>query len=173
MTRLPKDEYFMRIAEVVATRSTCLRRAVGCVLVNERGHILATGYNGVARGQPHCNEPREFAVAPPLYRRVDDRSMVQVMETRYPNACSGAMAASGTALDACGAIHAEQNALLQCTDVFEIEKCYVTTEPCVSCTKLLLGTSCTEVIYREPYDGAKASKSLFSGANRTWTLLSR
>ena len=50
------DEYFMAMAMLVATRSTCIRRQVGCVLVDENKNILATGYNGVVSGHPHCNE---------------------------------------------------------------------------------------------------------------------
>ena len=56
MVRPPRDTYFMKMAALVAERSTCLRRSVGCVLVNGRHHVLATGYNGVASGLPHCNE---------------------------------------------------------------------------------------------------------------------
>ncbi|MFO7941209.1 MAG: cytidine/deoxycytidylate deaminase family protein [Bacillota bacterium] len=49
------DQYFLNIADVVATRSTCPRRAVGAVLVRER-QILSTGYNGAPRGLAHCTE---------------------------------------------------------------------------------------------------------------------
>jgi len=49
------DEYFLNIAEVVSTRSTCPRRAVGAVLVRSR-QILSTGYNGAPRGMAHCTE---------------------------------------------------------------------------------------------------------------------
>src|ERR1700742_1062955 len=49
------DEYFMSIAQVVATRSTCPRKYVGAVLVRNRT-ILSTGYNGSIRGMPHCSE---------------------------------------------------------------------------------------------------------------------
>jgi len=49
------DHYFMQIATVVATRSTCPRRSVGCVLVRDR-MLLSTGYNGSIRGTPHCTE---------------------------------------------------------------------------------------------------------------------
>lgn len=136
MTRPNLDDYFLTIAEVVKTRSTCLRRAVGCVLVNDRHHILATGYNGVAAGQPHCNEEKMLAGGRNYY---------------HPNACDGAHVASGTRLDSCQAIHAEQNALLQCRHVYEIFTVYCTTEPCVSCTKLLLGTSARRVVFVEPY----------------------
>jgi len=151
MSRPNVDTYFMRIASVVATRATCLRRAVGCVLVDTRRHILATGYNGVAAGQPHCNELAPYH---------DETFGGKI----YPYACEGSVAASGTAIDACGAIHAEQNALLQCRDVYAIDTCYVTTQPCVSCLKLLLATSCRRIVYVEPY--TTASLELWTGAGR-------
>lgn len=49
------DEYFMQIARTVATRATCPRLSVGCVLVREH-RILTTGYNGAPRGVAHCTE---------------------------------------------------------------------------------------------------------------------
>lgn len=129
MERLSKDEYFSQLALLVARRSTCSRRSVGCVLVSHRGHILGTGYNGVPRGHTHCTDVR----------------------------CPGASLPSGTGLDVCEAIHAEQNALLQCKDVEQIDTAYVTAMPCMTCTKLLLNTSCRRIVYVEPYphDAAK------------------
>jgi dCMP deaminase len=53
--RIDWHEYFMRIAEEVATRSTCDRKHVGAVIVRDRA-ILSTGYNGSLRGAPHCDE---------------------------------------------------------------------------------------------------------------------
>jgi len=111
--RLLRDAWAMELAAVTARRSTCLRRAVGCVLLNPRGHVLATGYNGVAVGLPHCNEAMELVV----------RGKAELI---YPHACPGAGALSGTNLDSCEAVHAEQNALLQCRDVYDIETCVVT-----------------------------------------------
>lgn len=55
MTRAPWDEYFMNIAKVVASRSTCDRKQVGAVIVRDKT-ILSTGYNGSLRGLPHCSE---------------------------------------------------------------------------------------------------------------------
>lgn len=55
MTRLSWDEYFMNIAHVVASRSTCDRKQVGAVIVRDKT-ILSTGYNGSIRGLPHCSE---------------------------------------------------------------------------------------------------------------------
>lgn len=55
MSRVDWDEYFMNIAATVATRSTCPRKHVGCVIVRDKT-ILSTGYNGSVRGLPHCDE---------------------------------------------------------------------------------------------------------------------
>lgn len=133
MSRPDIDTYFMRMAALVATRSTCARRDVGCVLVNARSHVIATGYNGVAAGLLHCNE-------------FDNQS-----STGYPWACEGAERPSGEGLDKCQAIHAEQNALLQCRDVYEIFSCYTTTLPCITCAKLFLNTGCQRIVYGETY----------------------
>lgn len=158
------DEYFMDAARLVASRSTCVRRSVGCVLVNARNHVLATGYNGVAAGEAHCNEP--VVNAHPHYLEVGTASGagVDLVETcagrehrriHFPYACEGANSESGKNLDACLAIHAEQNAVLQCTDAYAIDRAYVTAFPCPTCAKLLLNTSCREVVYDQPYgDGA-------------------
>lgn len=123
----------MRVAQVLGERATCVRRKVGCVLVDDKGQILSTGYNGVGRNLPHCID--------------------------HP--CAGAAAGIGAGLDRCEAIHAEQNALLQCHDVNKIFSCYTTTMPCSHCTKLLLNTSCINVYYLEDYPN-----SLF---NTLWT----
>lgn len=147
--RPTKDQRGLLHAFIASTGATCLRRAVGCALTNKRGHILATGFNGVASGQPHCNHHDEFDVL------------------GYPHACQGAFAKSGTQLDACEAIHAEQNALLQCRDVWEIETCYCTASPCITCVKLLLNTSCQRIVFIEEYPHP-AAKDLWLRAGRTW-----
>jgi hypothetical protein len=53
------DHYFMKMAELAATRSTCLRRQVGAAIVMDK-HVISTGYNGAPKGVPHCEE-REHA----------------------------------------------------------------------------------------------------------------
>lgn len=85
-TRPSWDEYFMKLAEEVATRTTCLRRAVGAVVVKDR-RILATGYNGVPTGLRHCAETGCL------------RQQLGVP--------------SGQRHEICRGLHAEQNALLQ------------------------------------------------------------
>jgi dCMP deaminase len=72
----------------------------------------------------------------------------------FPNACAGACAKSGQDLHACEAIHAEQNALLQCRDVYQIDTAYVTASPCIHCMKLLMNTSCKRIVASSLYDQA-------------------
>lgn len=163
--RPSKDTWAMAMAVVTAQRRTCLRRAVGCVLINARGHVLSTGYNGVAAGQPHCNE--EIAGC----SRTSDKSrVVKLHEDKTPHACSGAHAASGTHLDGCKAIHAEQNALLQCRDIYLIDTAYVTASPCMTCVKLLLNTSCKRIVYLEEYPHTEA-RELWTSSRRVWQKL--
>lgn len=167
--RISRDEWAMQLALITAKRATCLRRAVGCVLLNERGHVLSTGYNGVASGQKHCNEEiLEF-------RNSNGESLNFGTVTPnkgdvYPHACSGAQSPSGTNLDGCQAIHAEQNALLQCRDPWTIHSCYVTTSPCMTCVKLLLNTTCQRIVFVESYPHTEA-RELWVSAGRTWQLL--
>lgn len=155
MSRPSRDQWAMELAQVTAKRSTCCRRNVGCVLVNSRGHIIATGYNGVAAGMPHCNED--------IGRPSADGKVVPY----YPHACIGATAPSGTNLDDCQAIHAEQNALLQCKDVYAIHTAYVTVSCCVTCVKLLLNTSCERIVFLEEYPHSEAKK-IWEASGRVW-----
>ena len=126
--RISKDESFLIKALVSAKRSTCCRRRVGCILVDRYGDELATGYNGTPRGWAHCiDEP-----------------------------CPGANAAPGMSLDACEAIHAEQNALLQCQDVYAIHTVYCTDSPCMTCVKLLLNTAAVRIVFLREYPHAES-----------------
>lgn len=122
-SRISKDQYFLQIAELASKLATCPRRQVGCVIVNEHDHIKATGYNGVPRNYPHC--------------------------TTVP--CGGQNMESSKGLEACMATHAEQNALLQCNNVMEIETIYITTSPCITCAKLIANTSCKRVVFADKY----------------------
>ena len=137
-TRPSKDNTFLSMAIRLSEQTTCRRRAVGCILVNKHNHIIGSGYNGVAAGLPHCLD--------------------------IP--CGGQDYASGEGLDVCEAIHAEQNALMQCSNIHEIVKAYVTTEPCMHCTKMLLNTSCKEIYFLNDYDAG--GKTLWFNANRKW-----
>ncbi len=136
--RISRDEWGLRIAEATSLRGTCLRRKVGAVAVDSHGVILSTGYNGVPRGFPHCNE--------------------------HP--CTGQGFASGEGLDLCAAIHAEANCVVFCPDTQRIHTLYVTTAPCISCTKLLLATGCRSVVFRKNY--AASGEVLWRASGREW-----
>lgn len=139
MTRPSIDAYFSDMARLVSTRGTCHRRKVGCVLVDKNNFVLATGYNGRPKGFNHC---------------------------QGEHLCSGALSPSGTNLDGCEAIHAEQNALLQCRDTQAIAGAYVTAFPCITCVKLLLNTTCDRIVYLEDYPHNRA-KEMWQEAGRT------
>lgn len=133
----------MTLAQVTAKRTTCVRRAVGCVLLDAKGQVLSTGYNGVASGLPHCNDR--------IHKSFQEISFSDFYIQQYPHACQNAFAPSGSKSDCCEAIHAEQNALMQCQDVQKIHTCYVTLSPCLTCVKLLMNTSCQRIVFAEEH----------------------
>ena len=127
MQRPSWDQYFMDITRLVATRSTCLRRQVGAILVKER-NILATGYNGVPSGISHCD------AAGCLRERLN--------------------VPSGERHELCRGLHAEQNAIIQAARHginIDGSILYCTTMPCIICTKMLINAGITTVIYAEGY----------------------
>lgn len=121
------DQYFMNIVELVKERSTCLRREVGAVIVKDK-RILTTGYNGAPAGCMHCAEVgciRE--------------------EMNVP---------SGERHELCRASHAEQNAIVQAAMYGVSIKdgtIYVTAQPCVICSKLIINSGIKRVVYRGEY----------------------
>jgi dCMP deaminase len=127
LTRPSWEEYFMQIAEVVSTRSSCLRRSVGAVLVKNK-QILATGYNGVPRGMRHCEE----------VGCLRDR-------LRIP---------SGERQELCRGLHAEQNAIIQAAYhgvAVNGAEVYSTLQPCVTCAKTLINAGIVAVHFRGVY----------------------
>lgn len=129
-TRPGWDEYFMDISEMVATRSTCLRRKVGAVLVLEN-RILATGYNGSPTGLRHCDETG----------CIRDREGIT----------------SGRDLHLCRGSHAEANLITQCAKFgirAEGSTLYINTSPCSLCMKLLINVGVKRIFYRELYEDA-------------------
>lgn len=129
-SRLSRDDYFIQMAQLVAQRATCARRAVGCVLINAQGHVIATGYNGVCKGAAHCID----------------------------SPCPGALQPSGQGLHLCEAIHAEQNALIQCRNITEIHTAYVTASPCIQCVRLLANTGVKRIMFAEEYPHAESQR---------------
>lgn len=130
----------LAVARIHSLRSTCIRRKVGCVLLDNEWATLATGHNGVPRRLTHCTD----------------------------SPCAGAGRKSGTGLELCEAVHAEQNALLFCGDKSKIFACVVTTAPCSHCVKMLLNTPCQQIHFAEDYSHGSISRKLWESSGRTW-----
>ena len=114
LSRPGSDEYFLKIASVVAERSTCRRHHVGAVAVRDK-HILATGYNGAPSGFKDCLE---------LGCLRDELGIP-----------------SGERQEVCRGIHAEQNVIIQAAlhgVSLEGSTIYATHTPCILCAKMLV-----------------------------------
>jgi dCMP deaminase len=134
------DAYFLSIAQVVASRSNCVKRHVGAVIARDR-RIVSTGYNGTPRGVRNCNEggcPR----------------------------CN-AFAESGTRLDECLCSHGEENAIIQAAYhgvSVRGGSLYTTFFPCLFCTKLVINAGLSEVVYNAAYHLDERAESLLHEA---------
>jgi dCMP deaminase len=130
------ETYFMDITTLVAKRTTCIRRAVGAVIVKDK-RILSTGYNGAPSGVRHCAEVgclREQLNVP-----------------------------SGTRHELCRGIHAEQNAIIQAAYHGVSVKgasLYCTTQPCSICAKMLINAGIATIYYRSGYADELAREML-------------
>ena len=125
--RISADEYFLKIASVVAERSTCLRHHMGAVAVKDK-HILTTGYNGAPAGVKDCLE---------LGCLRDAQNIP-----------------SGTRTEICRAIHAEQNVIIQAAlHGISLEGCtiYCTHTPCVLCAKMMINARVKRVVIFTKY----------------------
>jgi len=126
----------MAIAKLASTRSTCLRRQVGAVIVKDK-KILATGYNGAPQGLPHCLDIgclREKLGIP-----------------------------SGERHELCRATHAEQNAIVQAATFGVSIKdsiIYSTTHPCILCTKLIINAGIKKIIIEDSYPDEMSEEML-------------
>jgi len=128
------QQYFMQMAYLAARRSTCLRRAVGAVMVRDN-QILATGYNGSPKGTPHCAEVgclREQQNVP-----------------------------SGQKHELCRGVHAEQNAIIQAAisgSSTRGAELYCTHQPCSICARLIINAEIKTVYVAETYPDALAEQ---------------
>lgn len=140
------DSYFLEITQVVASRSTCLRRQVGALIIRDK-RILATGYNGAPSGLAHCRETgclREARGIP-----------------------------SGERHELCRALHAEQNAMLQAAMYgvpIQGATLYCTTHPCVMCAKMLINAGMKEVVVLDAYPDRLAAELLAEAGVRVRCL---
>ena len=125
------DEYFMEVAKVVKSRSTCLSSAKGAVLVLGR-QIISTGYNGTPAGTKHCDEG-------------GCARCLAVKEGRLK---------SGADLENCACCHAEENAIVQAAkNGIQTSGCtlYSTHSPCTFCSKMIINAGIKKVVASTSY----------------------
>ena len=140
-TRPGWDEYFMNIADVVASRSNCSRRHVAAVIVKDH-RIISTGYNGTPRGIKNC----------------------------YEGGCKrcNSSTPSGEKLDECICCHGEENAIVQAAyHGISVNQgiLYTTFSPCLLCAKMIINAGIIEVVYRQRYSLDDTSMKLLNEAN--------
>jgi len=119
MNRPAWDDYFALLANTVASRSTCLRRQVGAVIVRDK-QILSTGYNGTPMGEEHC--------------QVCERERLGI--------------AAGERYELCKSVHAEANAIIQAARhgvAIDGADMYVTDEPCFMCRRMIVNAGIKNV----------------------------
>ncbi len=136
MNRLNWHEYFMQITQVVAQRSTCLRRQVGAIIVRNK-QILSTGYNGSPKGLEHCKIKGCLR-----------------QELQIP---------SGQRHEICRAVHAEQNAVIQAAvNGVSISGAvlYCTNSPCSICAKILVNAEIKKIYVADDYQDDLAKQIL-------------
>ncbi len=122
------DDYFMQITEIVAKRSTCLRRKVGAIIVKDK-HILATGYNGAPRGLKNCLETGHCL-----------RQEMKIPQGENHEICRGS--------------HAEQNAIAQAAyhgTPIHGATMYCSYMPCVICTKMIINAGIKKIVFKGFY----------------------
>ena len=136
VTRPSWDEYFMGITELVAQRSTCLRRHVGAIIVRDK-RIITTGYNGAPARIKHC---------------LDVGCMREQMGIP-----------SGERHELCRGLHAEQNAIIQAAIhgvTLQGSTIYCTNMPCSICSKMLINAQIVDIYYKEGYPDSLAAEML-------------
>jgi len=124
------DHRFMQMAQMVGSWSSCyqMNRKIGAVIVKNK-RVLTTGYNGAPSGIKSCMERGEC-----LRRRLN-----------IP---------SGTQLEKCYAVHSEENAIAQAARMgvsVEGATLYCTHQPCTVCTRLIINSGITRLVYSHPY----------------------
>lgn len=130
------QKYFMEMAFLVSSRSTCLRRKVGAVLV-KNNQIISTGYNGAPKRVPHCS----------ITGCLRDKLKVP----------------SGERHELCRGVHAEQNAIIQAAvngTSLKDAILYSTTQPCVICSKMIINAEISQVYIAESYPDELAQEML-------------
>jgi len=130
------ETYFMDITSLVAKRSTCIRRAVGAIIVKDK-RILSTGYNGAPSGIKHCKDTGCL------------REQMDIV--------------SGERHELCRGIHAEQNAIIQAAlhgISIKDSTLFCTNLPCSICAKMIIHAGIKRIYYKAGYSDSMSEEML-------------
>jgi dCMP deaminase len=167
MTQLSWDNYFINIAETVASKSSCLRRQVGCVVVRDK-HILSTGYNGPPTGLAHCEDPRcktcggsgesrntSSEVLATFCRTCNGTGLILTsMSDKHCLRIFNGVKSGSDSIHNCRGVHAEANAIIQAAKhgvSIKDAVLYCINKPCFTCSKMLLNAGVKTIYYKDDY----------------------
>ncbi len=130
------DDYFLKVAELISARSTCLRRKVGVVIVKDK-RIISSGYNGAPAGLVHCEETGCLRIKMKIPR--------------------------GERHELCRGLHGEQNAIIQAA-LYGVSirggALYATHQPCSVCAKMIINAGIQRVVIAKGYPDEMARTML-------------
>jgi dCMP deaminase len=132
LSRPSWDKYFLEIVENVKSRSTCIRRQFGAIIVNDKKEIISTGYNGVVRGANHCEN----------IGCIKDEQEIE----------------SGMGHGICPAVHAEQNAIIQAGKHAEGATMFLNGFPCKICARLIVNAGIKTLVMSGEYSDEEGLK---------------
>lgn len=143
-----KQLSFLHIAKVIGNNSKCLSRQLGAVLVTPDGTIVGTGYNGPARGVPHCNSQERFDYLIKRANFLVKQNMTDNWGKQCPRKLMGFK--SGEGLDYCQAGHAERNCIVNAArEGIRTKGCWLVSYspwPCVPCAIEIVNAGITHVV---------------------------
>lgn len=141
MRRINRDDSWLLQCVIQALRGTCVRRRTACIITDIHGFQLSSGYNGKESGAVHC----------------------------FDSPCHDFPPTPGLDLDTCQAIHAEANALVRLKEPMGAHTLYCTVSPCVSCVKLIMGTSIKRIVFIDEYPHNEISRAMWvAKGGREW-----
>lgn len=134
------DTYFMSLAKLAAERTNCMKRRVGCVIARNK-RMVATGYNGTPSGVKNCMDGG-------------------------CGRCNGARNNQGVGLDLCLCLHAEENAIIEAgRERCESSTLYTNLFPCILCSKKIVQSGISRIVFENHYATDGASESLLRAGN--------
>jgi len=186
MNRPSWTEYFKKMTELVSTRSTCLRRKVGAIIIKDN-QVIATGYNGPPRGISRCVGLEQCPVCHgqgffkqqlnngehTIYRctacnNINIQSSDSICIRNKLNI------PSGERHELCRGLHAEQNCIIQAARhgiSIKNSTMYCTNKPCIVCVKMIINAGITKVWYIEDYPDVQADKIIEQNALCEFSLI--